>query len=224
VLPLTLGLGRRKSLVILCLGAHPDDIEIGCGGTVLRLLEEPRRVRVYWIVFSGDKVRGREARRSARRVLRRVVNPTIRIEGFRDGFFPQQSTAIKEVFEHLKQLEVPDLVFTHRQEDAHQDHRVIGELTWNTFRDHFILEYEIPKFDGDLGQPNIFVPLSAPVRRRKLRWLLTAFPSQSSRRWYSSETFDGLMRLRGVECGAKEGYAEAFHARKVLLGSRPKPL
>jgi len=215
--PLTLGGPARGPLSVLCLGAHADDIEIGCGGTLLRLLSERTNVRVHWVVMSGSPTRAREAQRSARRILSRARTKVIRVEGFRDGFLPYEGTGVKEVFEQLKAEVSPDLIFTHSGADRHQDHRLMSELTWNTFRDHLILEYEIPKYDGDLGQPNVFVPLREAIRRRKIRLLMSAFPSQRGKRWYSGETFDGLMRLRGIECGAPEGYAEAFHNRKMLL-------
>lgn len=217
MLSLNLGLPARGPLTVLCLGAHADDIEIGCGGTILRLLGERRRVLVHWVVLSGDATRAREARRSASRMLRGAAAHHIRVERFRDGFLPYEGTAVKEVFEELKAAVAPDLVFTHGRDDRHQDHRLVSDLTWNTFRDHLILEYEIPKYDGDLGHPNVFVPLGEGIRRRKVRILMSAFPSQARKRWYSPATFDGLMRLRGVECGASEGYAEAFHARKLIL-------
>jgi LmbE family N-acetylglucosaminyl deacetylase len=150
--------------------------------------------------------------------MRGAVSLDIEIADFRDGFFPYEGAAIKEEFEQIKRRTRPDLVFTHRGDDAHQDHRMVSELTWNTFRDDLILEYEIPKYDGDLGRPNVFVPLSASIRRRKVRHLMSAFPTQRGKHWYTDSTFDGLMRLRGVECAAPEGYAEAFHARKLVIG------
>jgi LmbE family N-acetylglucosaminyl deacetylase len=217
VLPLTFDVTARAPLTVLCIGAHSDDIEIGCGGTILRLLAERPRVSVHWVVLCSDATRAREARRSATRMLKRASAHRIDIMQFRDGFLPYDGAAVKEAFEQLKRDVSPDVIFAHHGRDAHQDHRLVSELTWNTFRDHTILEYEIPKYDGDLGQPNVFVPLGGSVRARKIRHLMTAFPSQRSKRWFSPETFDGLMRLRGVECGASEGYAEAFHARKVVL-------
>ena len=215
--PLTFGGPARAPLTVLCLGAHADDIEIGCGGTLLRILGERRNVSVHWVVMSGDATRAREARRSASRILRQARTRVIRVERFRDGFLPYEGAAVKDVFEQLKGEVKPDLVFTHYRQDWHQDHRLISELTWNTFRDHTILEYEVPKYDGDLGHPNVFVPLSQGIRRRKIRILMSAFPSQAGKRWYTPATFDGLMRLRGIECGAVEGYAEAFHGRKIIL-------
>lgn len=210
------GLPARGPLTVLCLGAHADDIEIGCGGTILRLLAERPGVTVHWIVLTANPVRDREARQTAKRMLRRAAASHIRIEQFRDGFLPYVGAEVKEIFEQLKPV-APDLIFTHRRVDAHQDHRLVSELTWNTFRDHCILEYEIPKYDGDLGQPNVFVPLSSSIRRQKVRAILSGFPSQRSKRWFTQETFDGLMRIRGVECAAAEGYAEAFHGHKLLL-------
>ena len=218
MLPLTLGLRPGSPLDLLCLGAHADDIEIGCGGTLLRLLGERRRVRVHWVVFSADGVRGREARRSATRLLRGAAKVEIRLERFRDGFLPYEGAAVKEVFERIKVEVEPDLVFTTCRDDAHQDHRLVSELTWNTFRDHCILEYEIPKYDGDMGRPNVFVPLTDRIRRQKVRLLMSSFPSQLGKRWFTDTTFEGLMRLRGVECAAPSGYAEAFYGRKIVLG------
>lgn len=223
-LGLSLGYPPETPVTILCLGAHADDIEIGCGGTVLRFLSERPGVRVHWVVFSAAGERAREARDSARRFLRRAASRHIRIEGFRDGFFPFEGAAIKELFEALKEGVRPDLVFTHHGADAHQDHRLISGLTWNTFRHHLILEYEVPKYDGDLGHPNVFVPLPHRIRQRKLRILLSAFPSQRDKHWFTASAFDGLMRLRGVECVAPDGYAEAFHARKVTLAPAARPL
>jgi LmbE family N-acetylglucosaminyl deacetylase len=217
MLPLTLRTAaQRAPLTVLCLGAHADDIEIGCGGTLLALLEQRDSVSVHWVVMSGAGPRAAEARRSARRMLRGARAADIRVESFRDGFLPYEGTAVKEVFEQLKPID-PDLIFTHFRHDLHQDHRTVCDLTWNTFRDHTILEYEVPKYDGDLAHPNVYVPLSDRVRRRKVRQLMSAFPSQAGKRWYSPETFDALMRIRGIECAAASGYAEAFHSRKTVL-------
>ncbi len=218
MLTLIPGVSPRAPLTVLCLGAHADDIEIGCGGTLMRLLSERPRVSVHWVVMSAPTVRAREARASARRVLRRAHASVVRIEQFRDGYLPYEGAAMKDVFEELKGV-APDMVFTHSRLDAHQDHRVVSQLTWNTFRDHCILEYEIPKYDGDLGKPNVFVPLSASVRRRKVRLLMSAFPSQRDKRWFSEATFDGLMRLRGIECAAADGYAEAFYGHKLVVNA-----
>jgi LmbE family N-acetylglucosaminyl deacetylase len=202
---------------VLCLGAHSDDIEIGCGGTLLHLTEGERPIEVTWVVFSGEGPREHEARESARALLARAKSAQIEVERFRDGFFPSQSAEIKERFEALKQRVAPDLIFTHYRHDLHQDHRLIGELTWNTFRDHLILEYEVPKWDGDLGVPNVFVPLDEARCRRKIDLLLTHFASQRDRRWFSEDLFRALLRLRGMEANAADGYAEAFYGRKVVL-------
>jgi len=212
---LSFGLRPRT---ILCLGAHADDIEIGCGGTILTLLAAHRNVRCEWVVFSGGGgPREREARRSADLFLKGARTPEIAVHAFRDGFFPYAGAEIKEAFEELARRVSPDLIFTHARDDRHQDHRVVSDLTWNTFRNHLILEYEIPKYDGDLGMPNCFVPLRAAVAQRKIRHLRAAFPSQRSKRWFTADTFHGLLRLRGVESGAPEGLAEAFYGRKALI-------
>jgi LmbE family N-acetylglucosaminyl deacetylase len=217
MLRFTPDIAKSTPLTLLCIGAHSDDIEIGCGGTVLSLLAERAGVTVHWVVLSADAIREREARNSAARFLRRAASRHVRIEHFPDSFMPWNGAAVKYVFEQLKSTIDPDLVFTHCRQDAHQDHRLVAELTWNTFRDHVILEYEIPKYDGDLGRPNIFVPLNDRIRRAKLRVLMSAFPSQRSRSWFTESTFDALMRLRGIECAAAEGFAEAFHGHKFVL-------
>jgi LmbE family N-acetylglucosaminyl deacetylase len=202
---------------ILLLGAHPDDIEIGCGATILSLLAMRPDVECRWIVFSGDVARRVEAIQSGRRFLRRAARKEISVLAFRDRFFPAVATDIKTFFEQIKAERSPDLIFTHRRDDRHQDHRVISELTWNTFRSHCILEFEIPKYDGDLGHPNFFVPVTKGAADSKVRGLMTCFPSQRSRHWFTPETFLGLMRLRGVESGSSARYAEAFHASKIVF-------
>ena len=207
---------RGRSLRVLCLGAHSDDIEIGCGGTVLALRARGR-VDIRWVVFSGAARRGAEARASARRFLGPDSDRTLELREFRDGFFPAQWAEVKEAFEEIALGFVPDVVFTHYRDDRHQDHRLLSDLTWNTFRDHWILEYEIPKFDGDFGTPNCFVPLSRAGTDRKVKYLKAAFGSQRDKHWFSAETFRGLMRLRGMECRAPSGYAEAFYGRKLRL-------
>jgi LmbE family N-acetylglucosaminyl deacetylase len=217
VIPLVAGVPRGRALTILCLGAHADDIEIGCGGTIMRILSERPKTSVVWVVASGSAARAKEAKRSATRMLRGAAARDIRVYSFRDGFLPFEGARVKEMFEELKAIVSPDLIFTHRADDAHQDHRLISQLTWNTFRDHTILEYEIPKYDGDLGHPNVFVSIPAAIRRKKLRLLMSAFPSQQNRRWFTPSTFEGLMRVRGIECAAPDGFAEAFHGRKLLL-------
>lgn len=205
-----------QGLRVLCLGAHSDDIEIGCGGTILRLLASRSDVAVRWVVFSGSAERAEEARRSAELFLRGAAQSAVDVHSFRDGFFPYEGARIKEVFESLKDGPGPDVIFTHRGRDRHQDHRLISELTWNTFRDHLVLEYEIPKYDGDLGRPNAYIALSAAQVERKVALLLEHFPSQHARRWFDAETFRSLLRLRGMECNAPERYAEAFHSPKQL--------
>jgi LmbE family N-acetylglucosaminyl deacetylase len=205
----------NKPFRILCIGAHSDDIEIGCGGLILSLLKRSKAVNVDWVVFSAPPGRDREARRSAGMFLRGALRQRVSLHAFRDGFFPYDGATIKTEFEKLKSV-TPDLVLTHYRDDRHQDHRVLSDLTWNTFRDHLILEYEIPKFDGDLGSPNCFVPIDKSVCERKVRFLHAAFGSQRDKQWFVPETFTGLMRLRGMECRARSGYAEAFYARKIV--------
>ena len=206
----------RAPLKVLCLGSHSDDIEIGCGGTILRLLAENQSVDLTWVVFSSNKEREREARASAKLYLTKAKRQNVIVHNFRDGFFPYDGADIKARFEELKSV-TPDLVFTHNRHDAHQDHREVANLTWNTFRNHLVLEYEIPKFDGDLGQPNFFVPLEPLFYQKKVQFLMKAFATQRSKRWFQEETFLGLMRLRGMECVAPSGFAEAFYCRKLTI-------
>jgi LmbE family N-acetylglucosaminyl deacetylase len=203
-------------LKVLCLGSHSDDIEIGCGGTILRLLSANSNLTVVWVVFSSSEEREREAHNGAELFLKHAKQKEIVVNNFRDGFFPFEGARIKDFFEGLKSIS-PDLIFTHSRNDAHQDHRLIAELTWNTFRDHLILEYEIPKYDGDLGQPNFFVPLDQGIYQKKIRYIMDAFETQHAKRWFEQETFLALMRLRGMECVASSGYAEAFYCRKLVL-------
>ena len=207
--------GQRLS--VLCLGAHSDDIEIGAGATLLQWIEAGIRLDVQWCVLSANGPREAEARSSAVDFLEGAERGRVEIHHFRDGFFPAQSAEIKSWFEQLKARAEPDVILTHRGDDAHQDHRETSRLTWNTFRDHVILEYEIPKWDGDLGQPNFYVPVSAAAMTRKVELLVRHFGTQRSKHWFDAETFRGLARLRGMECRAPERYAEAFHARKVTL-------
>jgi LmbE family N-acetylglucosaminyl deacetylase len=204
-------------LSVLCLGAHSDDIEIGIGATLLGLIDRGVRLDVHWCVLGGTGDREKEAKASAADFLSNATDAQIEVESFRDGFFPEQGEAIKSWFETLKRRTKPDIIFTHRRDDAHQDHRRVSRLTWNTFRDHCILEYEIPKWDGDLGQPNLYVPVSAAALKRKVDLLISHFGTQRSKQWFDSETFFGLARLRGMECCAPERYAEAFFARKLCL-------
>jgi len=203
---------------VLVLGAHCDDVEIGCGGTLAALRERHPGVRVRVALFSGDALRAAESRAAVLRLLPGSPSPEVEILPFRDGFFPAQWQDVKQAMEALRKRVEPDIVFTHREGDRHQDHRTISELTWNTFRNHTVLEYEIPKYDGDIGQPNLYVPLSESIVQRKVDVLLEGFPSQSGKRWFTADLFRGLMRLRGMECNAESGFAEAFHARKLVTG------
>jgi LmbE family N-acetylglucosaminyl deacetylase len=202
---------------LLCLGAHCDDLEIGCGGTVLRLLEANPDVHVDWLVLSSDERREAEARASAAVFLDGAASSTVEVLTFRASYFPSAIGEIKDVFEGLKARARPDLVLTHWGGDAHQDHRVVSELTWNTFRDHLVLEYEIPKYDGDLGRPNVFVHLDEAHAARKVTTILDSFASQAEKHWFDEAAFRGLMRLRGIESAAPSGLAEAFHGRKLRL-------
>jgi len=204
-------------LSVLCLGAHPDDIEIGAGATLLSLLERGVRLDILWIVLSGEGQRENEAKASAANFLVTAASARVEVQSFRDGFFPEQGDAIKSWFESLKRRVDPDLILTHRRDDAHQDHRHVCRLTWNTFRNHCILEYEIPKWDGDMGQPNLYMPISTKALEQKIDLLLSHFGSQRSKPWFDAETIRSLARLRGVECQAQERYAEAFFARKLAL-------
>src|SRR5208283_5667444 len=208
-----------KPLVVLCLGCHSDDIEIGCGGTILRLIEEQPNCRFYWAVFSAIGTRRAEAQRAAKLFVGSKRLEHLLLKQFRDGFMPFVGSDVKAAFEAMKKTIFPDIIFTHFRRDAHQDHRLLSELTWNTFRNHLILEYEIPKYDGDLGRPNLFVPLEPPLYERKVDLLFEAFASQRSKPWFDRKTFLGLMRIRGMESNSPSGYAEAFYVRKVVLSS-----
>ena len=217
---LTFGFRDARPAVshVLCLGAHSDDIEIGCGGTILTLLEAVQPLAVTWVVFSATGARAEEARQSADTFLAGGAGRDVVLYDFRDGYFPYTGGAIKDRFEELKARVSPDLVFTHHRHDLHQDHRLLSELTRNTFRDHAILEYEIPKYDGDMGQPNVFVPLEAATCRRKVDLLLANFGTQRSKRWFTDDLFHAHLRLRGMECNSPSTFAEAFHGHKVVLG------
>jgi LmbE family N-acetylglucosaminyl deacetylase len=201
---------------VLAIGCHADDVEIGCGGTLLTIARGNRELHVTWVVLTGDGPRSDEASSSASAFLEGVGSSEVRVLGHRECFLPYDGAEIKASFEELKSAE-PDLIFTHSRSDLHQDHRLACELTWNTFRDHLILEYEIPKYDGDLGAPNVFVPLDQEVVAEKLALLQEHFPSQSARHWFDDELFRGLMRLRGMESATQ--YAEAFTCRKLLIHS-----
>lgn len=199
---------------VLCLGAHSDDIEIGCGATIRKLTRENSGLAVWWVVFTADGKRQSEAKKSARAFLQAAGKSQIIIKQFRNGYFPFQGAVIKDFFESLKSRVKPDLIFTHFRHDRHQDHRLISDLTWNTFRDHLILEYEIPKYDGDFGSPNFFVPLDERLAKEKADNLCRFFQTQGNKHWFESDTFLSLMRLRGMECCAK--FAEAFYSRKIV--------
>ena len=217
MIALNLSGARRGGLRILCLGCHSDDVEIGCGGTILRLAEEHPDCVFHWVVFSAIGVRAAEAQQA----VAQFVDPSrltgLMLKTFPDGFMPFAGADVKAAFEELKRAVSPDLIFTHSRKDAHQDHRLIAELTWNTFRDHLILEYEIPKYDGDMGQPSVFVPLPTAICERKVDLIMKTFRSQCGKHWFQRETFLSLMRLRGMECNAPGGYAEAFYGRKLVL-------
>ena len=202
---------------VLCLGAHSDDIEIGCGGTILNLVKANPATEFCWVVFSGDSARRIEARNSAKAFLQGGRVKQVRTARFRESYFPGQWTAVKDCFESIREKFEPDLVLTHYREDRHQDHRVLSDLAWNTFRDHLILEYEILKYDGDLGTPNVYVPLSRETAQRKVGLLTRTFRSQTRKHWFSEDAFLSLMRIRGVECAAREGYAEAYYGRKLSV-------
>ena len=207
---------------VLCVGAHGDDIEIGAGATIFHLIETSPGVEFYWLVLTSNADRAKEAQRSARSFLRKVTKKTIVVKSFRDGFLPYIGAKVKECFEELKMAFSPDLILTHCRHDLHQDHRVVCELTWNTFRNHLILEYEIPKYDADLRSPNFFVPLSDALCEKKVSTLMRCFGTQRNRQWFSEDLFFGLMRLRGIESASSTRYAEAFHCRKILLGTSPE--
>ena len=214
---LNLDRGSADALTILCLGSHSDDIEIGCGGTILKLARQFPNSVFHWVVFNAVGVRQAEAQRAAELFTGRRNLPGLVLKSFPDGFMPFVGADVKKVFEELKQVVSPDVILCPGRKDAHQDHRLVAELTWNTFRDHLIMEYEIPKYDGDMGQPSLFVPLAPEQSRKKVDSLIQLFPSQRTKRWFEAETFFSLMRLRGMECNAPSGYAEAFYCRKMVL-------
>ncbi len=217
MLDLSLNLPADREPLVLCIGAHCDDIEIGCAGTLLNLAKSRPDIRFVWAIFSGDESRRNEAKNSTDSLFEEDVSVDLRLHDFPDGRLPYVGAPVKDAMETLKSDVEPDLIFCHWGGDRHQDHRFLSELTWNTFRDHLILEYEIPKYDGDLGNPNTFVPLESGILERKIAHILGSFPSQSSREWFDRETFAALPRLRGMECRAKSGYAEAFYARKLPI-------
>ena len=217
MLPLLMGAAEAPPAKVLVFGAHPDDIEIGCGGTLLKLIEGGSVDEIWWVVLSGDTVRAAEAEASANSLLDRAPQKRVIVGDFRDGFFPYDGGEIKRFYEEIQAEFSPDVVFTHQRKDLHQDHRLVNELTWNTFRDHLILEYEVPKYDGDMGSPNLFVPLGDDLCRQKVDHLLDHFASQRSKRWFKEDLFSGLLRLRGMECQSPTSFAEAFYCRKAVL-------
>jgi LmbE family N-acetylglucosaminyl deacetylase len=208
--------GDAAPQTILCIGAHCDDIEIGCGGTLLRWVRQYPKARFVWAIFAGEGQREDESRRAAERLLR-GANSELHVFQFRGSYFPSTVEPIKDAFESLKASLRPDVILTHFLEDRHQDHALLANLTWNTFRSHLIFEYEIPKYEGDLGHPNLFVTLSEADLERKIEILMECFPSQLQRSWFTPATFRAIARLRGIECASPTGYAEAFHARKVCV-------
>ena len=217
MLPFAFGQDANDEISVLAIGAHSDDIEIGCGATLLQLIERYPSLTICWVVLSAHGERVGEAARSAEAFLAGLEHHRLILRDFKDGFFPYCGAEIKVFFEELKHIFTPDLILTHYGADRHQDHRVASELTWNTFRDHLILEYEIPKFDGDLGTPNVFVPLDEATCRRKVETLLEHFGSQRGKHWFTADLFYSLMRLRGMESHAPSRYAEAFYCRKSVL-------
>jgi LmbE family N-acetylglucosaminyl deacetylase len=217
MIKLNLDAKKDGALKVLCLGSHSDDIEIGCGGTILRLIDQYPKCTFQWVVFNAMGVRKAEAQKAAESFAGADRLERVLLKEFPDGFMPFVGSEVKATFEELKQKIDPDLIFTHQSCDAHQDHRLLSELTWNTFRNHFILEYEIPKYDGDMGRPSVFVPLTREMCQAKVSHLIEAFVSQRSRSWFQESTFHSLMRLRGMECNSPSGYAEAFYCRKLVL-------
>ena len=214
MIPLNFAFTRKRPLLVLCLGAHSDDIEIGCGGTLIQLLNSHPESEFLWMVFSASPERALEAQKSANAYLKKVKRKEIIIKDFQDGFFPYIGEDVKQSFEDLKKHFNPDVIFTSSRHDLHQDHRLISELTWNTFRDHLILEYEILKYDGDLGSPNVFVPLKQSTCKEKIRRIKDCFKSQQGNSWFDEECFFALMRIRGIESNSPSKYAEAFYCRK----------
>ena len=220
MMPLRFGVENEQPATFLFLGAHCDDIEIGCGATITRLVEEHPDAEFRWIVFSSDERRATETRRAAEMLLARAKESKVTIATFRNAFFPFIGIELKEFFEELKRSIAPDVIFTHYREDRHQDHRTLSDLTWSTFRSHLIIEYEIPKYDGDLGQPNLFVPVTEAMMQCKIETLMDCYATQADQQWFTPDTFSGLMRIRGIECNSPTGYAEAFHARKMIIQNR----
>lgn len=215
MLELLLSADKRRPLQVLCVGAHCDDIEIGCGATLRALQRRGRKAVIRWVVLSSTPKRRVETERAMRLLVRPACRGELRFGKFADGRFPAAYAEIKASFESMKRLPAPDLILCHERDDRHQDHRIVNEMIWSTFRDHLILEYEIPKWDGGLGQPNVYVPVDARDAKTKVTTLLTSYDSQSRKHWFTRETFMAMLRLRGLECGSTSGYAEAFHGRKL---------
>jgi LmbE family N-acetylglucosaminyl deacetylase len=220
MLRLNLEAGDAGLHKVLCLGAHADDIEIGCGATLLQLAAA-LRIECHWVVLSADDTRREEAQASAGNFLADCARADVRVASFRESYFPYIGAQVKDYIESLAAELDPDVVFTHARDDLHQDHRLVSELTWNAFRNHLVLEYEIPKYDGDLGQPNVFVPIAAATCARKIELLKAGYPSQAARHWFDEETFRAMLRLRGAEARSPTGYAEAFYGRKLNLAVGP---
>ncbi len=202
---------------VLALGAHCDDIEIGCGGTMLRLAAERRDLEVLWVIFCSTPARQAEARASAAEFLAGVPRWRIAVHGFRDGYLPYLGAEVKDAFEALNREYQPDVIFTHQRDDRHQDHRLVSDLTWNTWRNHLILEYEVPKYDGDFGSPGVYAPLGEALLDRKIALILKHFPSQSDKHWLTADLLRAVARIRGMECAAPERLAEAFYSRKLVF-------
>jgi LmbE family N-acetylglucosaminyl deacetylase len=216
---LKITLEKKKGMYpkVLCLGAHCDDIEIGCGGTIMNLIDEYKNIEFYLVVFCSTQEREQESYKSFEFLLKKVHKKTINIFNLKDGFIPYQKDTVKDIFEILKKTFTPDLILTHYRDDRHQDHRTISDLTWETYRDNLILEYEIPKYDGDFGTPNFFVELSETTCHQKVDSILQAYTSQRNKHWFTEDVFFAMARLRGMEACAKSKYAEAFYCRKIVL-------
>lgn len=214
---LLLGSAFENVKTIVCIGAHPDDIEIGCGGALLTLLKQNPQRQIHWVICTSNPIRKLEAEKSAQLFLKSAQEFQLHIQNFKDGFLPYQGEAVKSFFESLKLIPSPDLIFTHTSQDSHQDHRLVSELTWNTFRNHFILEYEIAKWEGDLSAKNFYIPITKNTMDEKIQYLHEAYTTQAKKDWFDAETFRGIARLRGLECRASEKYAESFIAKKITV-------
>lgn len=214
---MTLGFRFPENAELLCIGAHCDDIEIGCSGSILRLMELYPDIHITWLILTGNADRQAEAKESARRLIGEEKNFELILHDFRDGYLPYNGSLVKDAFEAVKGRLEPHLIMCHWSKDRHQDHRFVSELTWSTFRNSLILEYEIPKYDGDMGRPNVFVPLSDEILEEKISNLMESYRSQVNKSWFDEETFRSLLRLRGIESGASSRYAEGFHCRKINL-------